>query len=316
MRRATWAGVAFLLGLGDFLLLKLFGVTMFVGDWDVTFEVVVLFAGNFAGLGWVIGALMEQRSELEEQADVIRDQYDELRATQKRAVEHEKLAAVGRLAAGVAHEVRNPLGVIRTSADMLEEELEDPQSQSAARYICEEVDQLDDFVGRLLDFTRPLEPELEAVDVGNLVDRVAREARDAEAAEGVEVETTVESGLEIDGDPDLLGRLLSGLLHNALEAVGPGGTVVIRASRREGEMTFDVADDGPGVPEEECDAIFEPFHTTKSEGTGLGLAMAKKIAEVHGGDLGYVPGEGAGTGGEGACFRLSLSTETARGGRR
>jgi signal transduction histidine kinase len=117
--------------------------------------------------------------------------------------------------------------------------------------------------------------------------------------------------LELAVDPDLIAQLLLDLVTNAGEAVAPGGRVELRARAEPGAVVLAVADDGPGVPEPERARVFEPFYTTKAKGTGLGLAMAERIAKAHGGTLRVVPGAGAGPGGAGACFELVLPRERA-----
>ena len=116
----------------------------------------------------------------------------------------------------------------------------------------------------------------------------------------------------VTADPELVAQLLLGLATNAAEAAQPGGRVELRARREPGRVVLAVADDGPGVPAEDRERIFEPFFTTKERGTGLGLAMAERIARAHGGALRLVPGAGAGPGGSGACFELALPAGRAR----
>ena len=283
------AGVV--LGMGDYLLLRAVDVTMYIGDLDVTLGVVSLFALNFGALGAVIAGLSHQRKDLARQAGVIGAQLAELEAMQDRLVESETLAAVGQMAAGVAHEVRNPLSVIRSSAQMLTE-TEDPDQVEAAEFICEEVDRLNDFVTRVLDFSRPLEVQTKSVPFSIVVERVNARA---------EIEP---SDATLAVDPELTARIVENLVENASNFVHADGRIVVRY--RDGAI--EVSDDGPGISETDRSRVFEPFFTTRANGTGLGLAMARKMARVQGLELEYVDGCGLGPENRGACFRLGAGT--------
>lgn len=271
--RATILGffAGFILGLGDYWLLRAFDVTMLVDGDDVTFMVVILFALNFGALGAVIARLWERGNELAEM--------------QQTLVEAETLAAVGRMAAGVAHEVRNPLSVIRSSAQMLEDDLVGDDAD-AAKFICAEVDRLDGFVGRVLDFSRPLDAKLAAVKWADLRGRL---------------EPVVGAGVEFEGDgtfeldPDLTVQLIANLVDNAKKSDASKVEVVAYAA------AIEVVDDGHGVPDDVRPSLFDPFFTTRAKGTGLGLAMARKLARVQGWELEL--GDG-GLDGKGARFRL------------
>ena len=119
-------------------------------------------------------------------------------------------------------------------------------------------------------------------------------------------------GLEdVRADPDLLAQVLLGLLVNAAQAVGTAGRVLVRTGGEAESVWVEVADDGPGVSPQSAPQIFEPFFTTKASGTGLGLATALRIVEAHEGRLELLPGRGAGGGGAGACFRMSLPRQAA-----
>ena len=221
------------------------------------------------------------------------------RPPQRAAFENEKLAAIGRLAAGIAHEVRNPLGVIRASAAMVQEHFararRRPPRLSASS--CEEIDRLDgaDRVAarlRAADGARAARRRASAT----VVERASRLA--AEVARRARRHAAPRSSRRRDGptlrvDPELVAQLLLGLVTNAAEALAPGGTHrAARARERDGAVVLAVADDGPGVPEAERERIFEPFYTTKASGTGLGLAMAERIARAHGGELRAGAGRG------------------------
>ncbi|HEV8632525.1 MAG TPA: histidine kinase dimerization/phospho-acceptor domain-containing protein [Thermoanaerobaculia bacterium] len=209
MRCWSWIGLAagFVLGLVDLALARVMGVQVGRGGEDWTVSTFLLFATTFAVLGWVAGRLAETLTAL--------------RASQRRAVENEKLASLGRAAAGVAHEVRNPLAVIRSSAALLLERAQagDDEQLKAARFIVDEVDRLDGFLRRLLDFSRPLVPARRRTDIGGLLERVRTLAGGA-----IEVETAIG---EHDVDADLLSQALLSMALNAREAAARIGSVTL-----------------------------------------------------------------------------------------
>jgi two-component system sensor histidine kinase HydH len=250
-------------------------------------------------LGYVNGRLAATQAELRASAALIAD-------SQRRALQAEKLAEIGQLAAGVAHEVRNPLGVIRSSTAMLIEDL--PAGSDAARagsFIVEEVDRLNAVVRALLDYARPLAPRRERLRLPGLLNAVRPLVEEVLRRSAVTLRAGVDE-VEIAGDPDLLAQLLLTLIENAAQAMPGGGAIEVALLRRAGAVELRVADDGPGVDPAVAGQIFEPFFTTRAEGTGLGLALAARVAQAHGGDLSLRPGEGIGAGGRGACFVLRI----------
>jgi signal transduction histidine kinase len=215
--------------------------------------------------------------------------FDRLR---ERIERRERLALVGTMAAGVAHEVRNPLAAIRGAAQFVQREVEigklPGESADYLKLILGEVDRLDGVVESFLAFARPMEPKRKDVDPKALVADVVRLQPDP-----ARVTVEVEPGLgPLSADPALLASALSNIVRNAVEA---GGKVRVRAtSERDGlraVAAFEVEDDGPGIPEAERDRVGLPFHTTKTKGTGLGVAIAIRAAEAHGGTLAYEPVE-------------------------
>ena len=300
------AGVV--MGLGDMALFAFLGVEMRIGGRDVVLEVMGLFIVTYAVLGWVMGRLVEARKRAAADARTITAQLHALAASQHALLQSEKLAAIGRLAAGVAHEVRNPLGVIRASASMLEEGPGlDDDARRACSFIREEIDRLNGLITSLLAFARPTEPRLSAVALDAVIERALRLAAPEVDRRAIALVRDTPPALPpVRADADLLAQVLLGLLVNAAEAVAERGRIIVRASAESAAVVIEVADDGPGVAAGNAEQVFEPFFTTKASGTGLGLAMALRIAHAHGGTLELAPGRGAGASGTGACFRLRL----------
>lgn len=298
------AGVA--MGFADY------GLFVFMGSPELSPPDPAIFAiglaVTFGALGFAVGRLAIQRQRARRDADTIARQLRQLEDAQRALVQHEKLAAIGRIAAGVAHEVRNPLGVIRASAALMREGFAPgDDSFRACQFICDESDRLNGLVTTLLDFSRPTQPRIEAIDVEKVLDHALELAGDAlRAIDARAVREIAPQQGTVRADPHLLAQVLLDLLINAAEAVAPQGRIAVRVASDAAALRIDVADDGPGVAPSLRAQLFEPFVTTKPRGTGLGLAMALRIAEAHGGTLVFVEGAGAGADGAGACFRLAL----------
>lgn len=308
--RKRWWGAAIgaVGGLFDTAVFLQMGVDFTLAGRDLTLPVAFFLSANFAVLCFLVGHFMDSRARAREDAATIAQQLRDLTASQRAAAQNEKLAAIGRLAAGVAHEVRNPLGVIRASASMVQESF-DPEDEAhrACRFICEESDRLNALISALLTFARPTEPRCAAVDVEKALDRALQITAHERSQRRVEVIREVVGSIPpAFADPDLLSQAVLDLMTNAVEAVTEGGRVALRVRAEAGCLVVEVADDGPGVPEAVADQLFEPFFTTKATGTGLGLAMTARIAEAHGGSVAYVRDAGAGPDRRGACFQLRL----------
>jgi signal transduction histidine kinase len=231
-----------------------------------------------------------------------------LKLAQEEARRAERLAALGQLSAGLAHEIRNPLGVIKGSAEILTQKLEtaEPLAKELAGYIYTEVNRVSALVSRFLDFARPSRLDLGAVDLTHVVDRCLKTVAEQGACARVRIVRDFAAGLpRVMLDQDLCEQVFSNLMMNACEAMGEQGgemTVRIHASNKEdGEagVVVEIEDTGPGVPPELKEQIFNPFVTTKKSGVGLGLAIVSKIVDAHGGSLKLVsPPQ------HGACFRV------------
>lgn len=313
-RRWWGAAIGVIGGFGDTALLHFVGVDLQVAGRDLSLPVALYLAANFALICFMVGYLMDARARASRDAETIARQLRELADTQRVAAQNEKLAAIGRLAAGVAHEVRNPLGVIRASASMVQESF-DPgdEAHRACLFICEESDRLNALITALLTFARPTEPRLAGVHVDKVLDRALDLVRDRLEKRHIELSREDAGDLpEIFADPDLLSQAVFDLMTNAIEAVDDGGRLDVRLRTDAEGVEIEVADDGPGVPLADADQVFEPFFTTKASGTGLGLAMTARIAEAHGGQARSIHGAGAGPGGRGACFRLVLPRREPR----
>ncbi len=244
-------------------------------------------------------------------AEELAETNRQLERAQADARRSERLAALGQLSAGLAHEIRNPLAVIRGSAETLERQLTgaDAISVELAGYISSEVNRLNVLVSRFLDFARPARLELRPSDVVAVIERALKAARERWPAVNVQVETHFPSRTTaVPLDADLAERVFINLIFNAYEAMPGGGTlrVTVSAVNQNGRrgVAVDIEDSGPGVPAENREAIFNPFFTTKESGVGLGLAIVSKIMDEHGGRITLESPANAGT-----RFRLFFPAE-------
>ena len=309
-RRYDLWGLAagFAVGALDASAFAFFGADMTLAGRDVTLPVLALFELSFGALGFAVGRLAMARERAREDADTIERQLRALEASQRAALQNEKLAAIGRLAAGIAHEVRNPLGVIRSSASMVQESFAPgAEPWRACEFIREETIRLDALTSKLLDFARPRPLRMQSTSLEKAVLHALQLAQPELESRRIQVSKAgIREAPEIEADPDLLAQLVLDLVVNAAEAAGEDGRVALRAQSLRGDIVLEVADSGPGVPVAAAEQIFEPFFTTKPRGTGLGLAMVARIVQAHGGSVEIAEGRGEGPGGAGACFRLCL----------
>ncbi len=215
----------------------------------------------------------------------------------------ERLAALGKLLAGVAHEVRNPLAGIRGITQLWRRGL--GQSDEAFSHLIDEVDRLEGIVSRLLQFSRADAQEMAPGDLGAVVAEAARLAGPQAAEQSVRIEVVLGENLPtVEIAPPALLQVFRNLTSNALQAMPDGGALRLetRCDPRGGQVEAIVADNGPGLSPEVRDHLFEPFFTTRTEGTGLGLPIAREIALAHRGDLHAGPG----LDGRGTAFMLRL----------
>lgn len=232
------------------------------------------------------------------------------RLRQMRGLEEElrrkdRLAALGELSAGVAHEVRNPLGIIKNSAQVLQDRLKNKEAKSKEliNFIIEETDRLNKVVTNFLDFARPQKPDLEKRDITPILDKTLG-LMESQISEGkVKVVRRYEKGLPpVMVDEDLMSQVFLNLITNALQAMPQGGSLtiatrlsVIGYQRTPNTVEVSFTDTGCGIPEAELSKIFNPFFSMREGGTGLGLSIVHKIIETHGGEISVESQVGKGT---------------------
>lgn len=201
----------------------------------------------------------------------------------QRARRNERLAALGGLAASVAHEIRNPLAAISGSAELLATAPLGDEDQRLLRIIQRESKRLDRLIADLLSYTRPRASQVAVIDVRRSVIEACEAFRHDPAAREVEIEVEAPASAPVELDPAQLSQVLWNLLRNAAQAIDGVGRILVEVRTLDEEVELRITDDGAGIPPEHIDAIFDPFFTTKDTGTGFGLAFVHRIVEdAHG----------------------------------
>jgi PAS domain S-box-containing protein len=281
------------------------------GDGITAFEFRMMHANGT--VRWFAHTMMPFRDESGSVVGVHGIAYDRTKRREMEAqiARAERLADLGRMAATIAHEIRNPLGAIVNSVNVLRHPAgaADPR---LLQIVTEEADRLDAIIRDFLLFARPPARAPVPCDLGEVVDStVTLFRRAANLAPGVEVTVDVGEGIPpVTADPNEIRQAIWNLLANAADVTPPGGRISLRSSAdaARGTIAIEITDDGPGVSHP--DAVFEPFYTTKAQGTGLGLAVTARVVRDHGGTVRVVnvPGRGA-------CFTLTLPFAPACAGK-
>jgi signal transduction histidine kinase len=217
----------------------------------------------------------------------------------------DRLAALGQLTAGLAHELRNPLATMRSSADLLKRTVTNDNeiAKEMAGNIAEEVDRTGALITRLLDFARPRSLQMETDDVHTMLDRaIDRFQKSGPTVSVFKNYSPDVPPLRFDGA--MMEQVILNLLANAAQASPVGGVVTVKTQRAEGSVWISVIDRGAGIDPKNLESIFNPFFTTKAEGVGLGLAVVSKIVEEHGGEIRVESALG-----EGSVFLIRLPME-------
>ena len=244
-------------------------------------------AGEIVSLALSATPIKDGKGGSEGAVMVLRD-LREIKLLQEKVKRSEKLAAIGELAAGVAHEIRNPLSSIRGFAQFLKHSLKDkPQEKEYAETMVTEIDRINRVVTDLLTFARPMTVEMSPTDITELIEHSIRLVGADALARDIKIQMKVSDQIKIPLDANQITQALLNLLLNALQALPPQGNIEIGAEldAAESQLHFWVKDDGPGIPPNQIEKIFDPFYTTHQKGTGLGLAIVHKIAENHNGEI-------------------------------
>jgi signal transduction histidine kinase len=245
------------------------------------------------------------RGYYEQLENEVENRTKDLEQVQEKLIRSERLAAVGELASGVGHELRNPLNVIRNCAYLLNMSLTekgDEEALDTLKVLDKQIDIANKIVTDLLDFTRIRPPSLTRVDLNNLIQESLSWVT---VPESITVSAHLNgNSLHIKADPEQISRVFTNIISNAIQAMNGKGELKIDTGIVDGLAWIKFADTGCGIPEENLEKIFEPLFTTKPKGIGLGLAISKRLAEQNGGKI-----EVASQVGKGAAFTVKLPLE-------
>ena len=245
-----------------------------------------------------IGALLTMRD-----AESVRRIENEIELSRR-------LAAIGRLTSGVAHEVKNPINAIVVHLELLREKMQEVDSDTRRHMdiIGREIHRLDRVVQTLVDFNRPVELRLSDFDLRRLIEDVTLLASPEAAQQGVKVETQLGNGpLPVRADADLIKQALLNVVLNGVQAMSSGGVLGLTARQQDMAAIIEVNDQGGGIPPDVRDKVFNLYFTTKKTGSGIGLAMSYRVLQLHNGALDFVTEMGRGT-----TFRLILPLAGAK----
>ena len=238
------------------------------------------------GAGGCLDGVIVSVHDMTEQRDLVR----RLRHT-------ERLAAMGEAVAGVAHELRNPLTVIRSLTQVIMERFtSEDREHSYGEMILDGIDRASRIIQELLSFARDTKLEMNRMDPAAILSAVVQEQENLLAGRGVQIALTIDDDLPwVVADDDKLRQILLNLLGNASDACAQGGTIRVEARKSEGMVEIGVIDDGEGIPPEVQQRIFDPFYTSKETGTGLGLYISRRLTEAQGGELAVTSEVGVGS---------------------
>jgi signal transduction histidine kinase len=304
---ATWFGLAgtmlFTVAASAAYLFFLFFVTDPSSEISVDLTLRVASLAMIANLANILAAeLREQMAKQRRATEQLAEATAQVREAEEAARRSDRLAALGQLSAGLAHELRNPLGTIKGSSEMLGRQVgaENEVAREMAGFIASEVDRCNSLITRFLQFARPLSPHVETSDLAQTLDRAVSMVE--REAPGIAIYKNYEPEMApFPFDSELMERVFYNLVLNAAQATAAGGAVTVKTRAAAGVAEVAVIDRGSGIDGKDLDTIFNPFFTTKPQGTGLGLAIVSKIVDEHGGKIAVESDPG-----KGSIFRVLL----------
>jgi two-component system, NtrC family, sensor histidine kinase HydH len=246
--------------------------------------------GMFFVIGALTGILSDherlQRREVEETARKLSKVNTQLQASFEQLRRADRLSALGELSAGLAHEIRNPLGALEGAVQILQRpELAAETRHEFAGMAGKEVGRLKSLLTSFLDFARPQPPEKTLIEPALLLESVVRLAAETAKLANVHILVEAQETAPIAVDAEQIKQVLLNLVLNAVQAMPEGGRIVLRARQEDGSVLLEIADQGSGILPENLERIFDPFFTTRASGTGLGLSIAHQIVHGHGGQI-------------------------------
>lgn len=239
---------------------------------------------------------------------IVLTDISEIHRLEQELLKMDKLATVGELTSGIAHEIRNPLAGIKTTAQALKEEIPENDGRSAyINRIIIEIDRLNKLLLSFFDFAKPKELNLRVFDLKKTIEDTVFMVQDTARQSHVRImEFYPPGGLKIKADPDMMQQVLMNVFINAVQAMSSGGNIEIHLRERGMNIEISVSDTGKGIPENIRSRIFDPFFTTKPKGIGLGLSISYRLVKMHAGSITFVSGP------HGTTFTISLPKEVRK----
>lgn len=245
---------------------------------------------------------LELEKKVEQRTAQLEEKSLQLIAVQESLRHSEKLAAIGSLAAGVAHEINNPAAIIRGNVEILQMSLpEDAPEREETREILTQIERVSLITRNLLNFAGRQELHRELVQLKPLLTQILQQISHQQPLDKVQLHLTLDELPPVPGDKERLRQVFTNIILNALQAMDGSGTLAVTGTLSTGMVIVTVSDSGPGIPESLQGKIFNPFFTTRRQGTGLGLSVSYGIIQAHSGTLELITAQP-----QGACFRISL----------
>lgn len=246
--------------------------------------------GMFFVIAPLIGVLADverrQRQKIQETAIKLSETYAQLQASVEQVRRADRLSALGEMSAGLAHEIRNPLGALEGAVQILQRpELSSETRREFAEMAGKEVGRLKSLLTQFLDFARPQPPQRILTEPAMLLNSIASLAAETAKLARVEIRVEGSEAEPIAIDSEQIRQVLLNLVLNAVQAMPDGGRILLRSRQEDESVILEVVDQGPGIAPENIERIFDPFFTTRPAGTGLGLSIAHQIVHAHGGEL-------------------------------
>jgi len=278
------------------------GVIEIVKDLSSDYEAIINLQGSVLSVSSIVMMILflVLRSIVSKGSKKMEQRVMERLQLEEKLNQSERLANLGSMVATVSHEIKSPLGIVRTTAEILEKRIEKiaPDNDHLAKIIIEETSRLNAIVVEFLDFARPQQVRLAKGDINETIKKALVFISAKVAEQKIELQEQIDSApLMIQLDHDLLYRAILNILVNALQAMEEGGTLCVKTKRRPGGqgVEIEISDTGKGIAEKKIDHIFNPFFTDKNKGTGLGLAITKNIIDSHNGVIKVMSKEKHGT---------------------
>lgn len=253
-------------------------------------------------VGYLSRVQRKTRQSLEKTGAELSAAYQKLSDTFDQLRHADRLAALGQISAGIAHEIRNPLASIQGAVEILEQDVPNATKAEFVQIARKEIARLERLTGEFLQFSRPAPPQKSAIDPREPAEAACRLVADQARRQGVVISRQFdEPEIQILADPEQLKQVMINILINALQAQPHGGSIAVVGRVASGEWIATIQDEGPGMDSEQLGRIFDPFYTTKREGTGLGLSISHQLVRNNGGRI-WATSEP----GKGCCFHIAF----------